>query len=1410
MPVRRGIIAPRTTIIETIIRKFNRQNRSFIVANAQNNLCHVIYASDGFCKMTGFSRSDVMQKSALCQFLHGPLTSQHAVNVIKEALYTGDEKHFEILYYKKDGTKFLCRQVIATVKCEEEDVCLYIIDFEDLSAPPPEPPEDEPSAVRLSKFDRARASFKRSFHHRMGSLRGRGLRLSSSLSPSPAEESKEPLGGISMTDQSGLETRLEQERSSVAGNEEAAEAGPNHVPTPTVPVTSQEGGQESGDSDRKNSYGLHTTSLDTIHKKSPVTDTGQLNKLHSRAATVSVLTFSSTTETVVQNPRSHTLDNISEATRNHIAKYFPNTSSESDLQKCRTSCPWDQTLSLNNVGVSEAIRQKFALPDNGSAKFFQGALHTPKMTEKVAEVLSLGADVLPEYKLQSPRIHRWTVLHYSPFKAVWDWIIQILVMYTAIFTPYTAAFLLNEPNYNIKKSRKYVDDPIAVVDMIVDVTFIIDILINFRTTYVNPSDEIVSHPGKIAYHYLRGWFLIDLVAAIPFDLIVVGSNTEETTTLIGLLKTARLLRLVRVARKIDRYSEYGAAVLLLLMATFALIAHWLACIWYAIGNAERPRLKAKVGWLDHLAEDTQQAYFPNNTGGPSIRSKYITALYFTFTSLTSVGFGNVAPTTDAEKTFTICVMLVGSLMYASIFGNVSAIIQRLYSGTSRYQIQMFRVREFIRFHKIPNPLRQRLEEYFQHAWTYTNGIDMNSVLKGFPECLQADICLHLNRNLLTNCSAFSGASPGCLRALSLKFKTTHAPPGDTLVHRGDVLTYLYFMSRGSIEILRDDIVMAILGKNDIFGENPCKHATIGKSSCNVRALTYCDLLKIHRDDLLEVLDLYPEFYPQFCKNLKITFYLRDEEQVGVDPRVSRCARRRRSGSTTQTGPDPSQTGMGTGGEAVTGPGGLILDIRPAGDGGGGPRSHFRYQQPSFDSNGVPYDRPSYLTKGFSQDDDYDHNGSSGHGILEFTTEKAGQDVTPMNLQFKEQGVTHQPRSSTFNSISGMLNQLKRSLTDIRLHGISSKHSCTDEEAPSHTGLESLLKLSSSSNNVRHRPDSTSVDTSKETQPLLDHQIPISESGLLHSDMGSFDGQPLSREDILPLNPEDMPSKNNVTTASSLFMTPQSQSSTHSLRQAPLSSSAVAGCQSVISAAFVPSTSGLPTCASCGARQPPAPAPTPADVNLKIDKLTSKLESLEQTMARDIRLILSLLRQQNTHSSTEFREQSWSEAKPRTTSVRRSLSVPQNESHFFSTEPSRSSQTGDPSGEASASASDPIHDPWTFLTPHDYQSPLTKIPRRSLSQPVNLSQGQTDWLQGEASTSQFPPSSDWLFEPLGLGYKRRQLLAARNTVSEDMMEFQVPPQTGRLNSEMVLEMLEMEPMAGESTPRAESPKTSKAS
>ncbi|XP_018354190.1 PREDICTED: potassium voltage-gated channel subfamily H member 2 isoform X3 [Trachymyrmex septentrionalis] len=1038
MPVRRGHVAPRTTIIETIIRKFDTHDRSFLVANAQQGLCHIIYCSDGFCRLTGFSRAEVMQRPAVCDFLHGPMTSPHAVAALRDALAAGVEKHFEILYYRKDGTKFLCSEVIALIKSEVDDICLQIINFEDLSSqPPPQaaiPPPSQANNRLATRFDRARASFRAGLSRTgvVGPPRVRNRPRTTSnlphrladgtiLDEDASENCPLTCGSPTMMESWGPGRTgtpppgLPPPPSGGSNNNGGATTSaitPSIIPQPgtTAPIASPEGvsdvSQKSGIWEGANSSSggvaegpsrsvSHAASLDAISKRAVKPETA---RAPCRSLTCSVLAGRGS-EHITLERRPATVDNLAEAAKH--SKIFPGVASESDLQKWRTSRD-RKSPSLSQMGP-DSIKHKFSLQDNGSAKYFQGAMHTPNMGEKVAQVLSLGADILPAYKLQSPRIHKWTILHYSPFKAVWDWIILLLVMYTAIFTPYVAAFVLSDPDYNSRKNKKYSDDPIVIIDFIVDVTFIVDIIINFRTTFVNSNDEVVSHPGKIAVHYLKGWFIIDLVAAIPFDLLLVGSDTDElgldkdeTTTLIGLLKTARLLRLVRVARKIDRYSEYGAAVLLLLMATFALIAHWMACIWYAIGNAERPTLKSKVGWLDILANDTHQFYFHNNTGGPSIKSRYITALYFTFSSLTSVGFGNVAPNTDAEKIFTIIVMLIGSLMYASIFGNVSAIIQRLYSGTARYHTQMLRVREFIRFHQIPNPLRQRLEEYFQHAWTYTNGIDMNSVLKGFPECLQADICLHLNRNLLSNCRAFEGASQGCLRALSLKFKTTHAPPGDTLVHRGDVLTSLYFISRGSIEILKEDVVMAILGKDDIFGENPCIYPTVGKSSCNVRALTYCDLHKIHRDDLLDVLALYPEFSNHFSQNLEITFIMRDEEQAGVDPISARFP--------------------------VSTPTDVDIDAR-----------RFAFRPPRYrrgpggpGTNLIPTCRQDSL-----QDDQDDYDKGSGHGILEFSTDKAGQDVTPLNLEFDEP----KQRSSTLNSITGMLTHLKRSIPDLRQHKI---------------------------------------------------------------------------------------------------------------------------------------------------------------------------------------------------------------------------------------------------------------------------------------------------------------------------------------------------------------------------------------
>uniref|UniRef100_A0A3P8R7L3 Cyclic nucleotide-binding domain-containing protein n=1 Tax=Astatotilapia calliptera TaxID=8154 RepID=A0A3P8R7L3_ASTCA len=860
MPVRRGHVAPQNTFLGVIIRKFEGQNKKFIIANARVQNCAIIYCNDGFCEMTGFSRPDVMQKPCTCDFLHGQFTSRHAVAQVAQALLGSEERKVEITYHRKDGSNFLCATHIIPVKNEEGVVMMFILNFDYIL--------DEGRKGRFFRF-------------RLPALPLLGISKQSLPQEDPdavmVDSPRYSDGSVATRDYQ-LPTTRESCSPSYA-NDTRALIGPSHCSTPVsepLDHSSPKGPWDRMYPDQAVAQTKNQSQEETLIAAPSIpglTPTASRESMCSirRASSVHDMEgFGSNSKMVFRDRHA------SEGPLSQIKSSLLGSTSDSNLNKYSTI----NKIPLITLNFSEANNDKKCPSPPSSEKTIIAPKvkdRTHNVTDKVTQVLSLGADVLPEYKLQTPRMDKWTILHYSPFKAVWDWLILLLVIYTAIFTPYSAAFLLNDIEEQRRRECGYSCSPLNVVDLIVDIMFIVDILINFRTTYVNTNEEVVSHPAKIAIHYFKGWFLIDMVAAIPFDLLIFGSGSDETTTLIGLLKTARLLRLVRVARKLDRYSEYGAAVLMLLMCIFALIAHWLACIWYAIGNVEKPYLEHKIGWLDNLGVSIGKKYnYSDPSSGPSIKDKYVTALYFTFSSLTSVGFGNVSPNTNSEKIFSICVMLIGSLMYASIFGNVSAIIQRLYSGTARYHLQMLRVKEFIRFHQIPNPLRQRLEEYFQHAWTYTNGIDMNMVLKGFPECLQADICLHLNKNLLQGCKAFRGATKGCLRALAMRFKTTHAPPGDTLVHSGDVLTALYFVSRGSIEILKDDVVVAILGKNDIFGEMIHLYAKPGKSCADVRALSYCDLQTIQREDILEVLDMYPEFADHFFTNLELTFDLRDE------------------------------------------------------------------------------------------------------------------------------------------------------------------------------------------------------------------------------------------------------------------------------------------------------------------------------------------------------------------------------------------------------------------------------------------------------------------------------------------------------------------------------------------------------
>ncbi|KAF0769867.1 potassium voltage-gated channel subfamily H member 8 isoform X2 [Aphis craccivora] len=284
---------------------------------------------------------------------------------------------------------------------------------------------------------------------------------------------------------------------------------------------------------------------------------------------------------------------------------------------------------------------------------------------------------------------------------------------------------------------------------------------------------------------------------------------------------------------------------------------------------------------------------------------YITSLYFTCSSLTSVGFGNVSATTGAEKIFSIITMLIGALMHAVVFGNVTAIIQRMYSRRSLYQSKWRDLKDFLTLHQVPSELKHRMQDYFQTMWSLNHGIDIHEflfqTLKEFPEELRGDVSMHLHREIL-QLPIFESASQGCLKLLSLHIRSNFCAPGEYLIHKGDALTSIYYLCNGSMEVVQNGMVVAILGKGDLVGcdismwlgqgsgsgnsgvvagggttGGGAGGDTVVKSSCDVKALTYCDLKCINVLGLVEVLRLYPEYQQEFANDIQhdLTYNIRE-------------------------------------------------------------------------------------------------------------------------------------------------------------------------------------------------------------------------------------------------------------------------------------------------------------------------------------------------------------------------------------------------------------------------------------------------------------------------------------------------------------------------------------------------------
>lgn len=117
---RKLLMEPDYRLMESLV--ISQQN--FVLSDPSLPDNPIVYCSDGFCKLSGYKRSEVVGRN--CRFLQGPGTDQAAVDIIRQGVDDGRDISVCLLNYKADATPFWNQFFVAPIKDDNGQVVNYV------------------------------------------------------------------------------------------------------------------------------------------------------------------------------------------------------------------------------------------------------------------------------------------------------------------------------------------------------------------------------------------------------------------------------------------------------------------------------------------------------------------------------------------------------------------------------------------------------------------------------------------------------------------------------------------------------------------------------------------------------------------------------------------------------------------------------------------------------------------------------------------------------------------------------------------------------------------------------------------------------------------------------------------------------------------------------------------------------------------------------------------------------------------------------------------------------------------------------------------------------------------------------------------------------------------------------------
>ena len=445
------------------------------------------------------------------------------------------------------------------------------------------------------------------------------------------------------------------------------------------------------------------------------------------------------------------------------------------------------------------------------------------------------------------------------FRVLWDSLVTLLAAYQAVAIPYILSFELELGAVLLTLEAASVS------------VFLLDIgthhtVLTCNTGFYYKGELVLSH-CKIVQHYAKFWLWLDILSSVPFSWLqrdishsaLKDSSAFSFSDLVRIAALFRLLRLSHLKHFLVKIEDFAASaslanafVFIRLLLTLFFSAHWMACWFFYISNRDIDLIHN--GWECSLQRT-------NRCGNAEL---YVSALYWVFSTMTTVGYGDVIPFTTAQRIHATIIMVGSCGLFAYLLGDIGSLVAKNNAEYAVYRERVVLLNIYMAKNGLPRDFQYRARRFLEYIWAHQSTADLkeSDVFSHLSEPLKDEISMQVNGAVLQTCVAFQDYPETVVGKLGMSLQQEAFAPGDEIFQEGLIGSKMYFLREGKVDIyhLATGSSFAILKRKAHFGE-------IGFFSslprcASARCWEFAELLSLDRSHFHTLLTRYPTTFAQ--------------------------------------------------------------------------------------------------------------------------------------------------------------------------------------------------------------------------------------------------------------------------------------------------------------------------------------------------------------------------------------------------------------------------------------------------------------------------------------------------------------------------------------------------------------------